>query len=75
MKTYFWIIVCSPFFLAWALMAVWCWRRWKAPERPICGGCGCQVDPDICCCGGRMEGHQPIGHRPQPLGCQCGRSL
>lgn len=37
-----------------------------------CGGCGCQIDPDVCGCGGSIS-HSPWeGHTPIPAGCQCG---
>lgn len=43
--------------------------------RPVCSGCGCEIDPEYCHCGDRMDNHDPMwsGHSPIPMGCQCGR--
>lgn len=41
--------------------------------RPVCHGCGNEVDPDSCGCGSRREDHDMgSGHGFVPLGCSCG---
>lgn len=42
--------------------------------RPVCHGCGNEVDRDYCWCGGRMDAHSPQndGHSPVSMGCTCG---
>lgn len=43
------------------------------PDRPICGGCKQEIDPDCCHCGSPMELHTwGDGHSPVPMGCICG---
>jgi hypothetical protein len=40
----------------------------------ICQGCGCEIDPKICWCGGVIEAHGiGDGHAPVPMGCNCHR--
>ncbi len=41
------------------------------PQRPVCRGCGNEIDPDTCHCGAsREQGHD--GHSFIPMGCTCG---
>ena len=44
-------------------------------KRPICPGCGQEIDPDVCHCGDLIKDHSnPMndGHSPIPMGCTCG---
>ena len=44
-------------------------------ERPICPGCGNQIDPTVCCCGSDVEYHHESENHPFiPMGCDCHRS-
>jgi hypothetical protein len=46
---------------------------WYPSEFPVCRGCGNQIDPTTCCCGGG-PGCNPMndGHSFVPMGCTCG---
>lgn len=45
------------------------------PARPLCAGCGQEIDPDCCGCGSPMDSHDMHeGHAPVPMGCDCFRS-
>lgn len=52
-------------------------RLSEGKESPVrrCGGCLNQIDPDCCCCGALLRGHDPmeLGHSFVPMGCDCGR--
>ena len=41
-------------------------------ELPTCSGCGKEIDPDTCCCGGPINGSFCDNHSPVPMGCICG---
>ena len=42
-------------------------------DRFTCKGCGNEIDPDVCCCGGEIKKHVfGDGHTPVPMGCTCG---
>lgn len=41
-------------------------------QMPICQGCGNEIDPDTCCCGGPANGAYCDNHSPVPMGCTCG---
>jgi len=44
-------------------------------DRPVCPGCGNEIDPDCCGCGDYKEGHDAmwLGHSFVPMGCDCMR--
>jgi len=44
--------------------------------RPVCEGCGQEIDPDCCGCGQSKESHAAAydaGHPFIPMGCDCYR--
>ena len=56
-----------------------CRKHWKEGvfgSFKKCGGCGYEIDPDICHCGTAYKDHNPYteGHNFVPMGCQCGYS-
>jgi len=45
-----------------------------AEKRPVCEGCGREIDPDCCGCGDSKEHHASAfsaGHPFVPMGCDC----
>lgn len=45
-------------------------------QHVTCDGCGKEIDPDCCGCGGSKEGHGNVineGHPFIPMGCDCFR--
>lgn len=43
--------------------------------RPKCGGCGQEIDPEVCGCGSSRQGHGwGDGHPFIPMGCDCMRA-
>ena len=42
--------------------------------RTQCGGCGCEIDPEMCWCGeGKHDAPGDGGHSFVPMGCDCHR--
>ena len=43
--------------------------------RPICEGCGEEIDPEVCGCGVEANRHSAWneGHVFVPMGCECSR--
>lgn len=49
----------------------------RTDQRVTCDGCGQEIDPDCCGCGGSKEGHGNVmneGHPFIPMGCDCYRA-
>jgi hypothetical protein len=48
----------------------------KETARPVCDGCGREIDPETCGCGSARVGHiyEFDGHPFIPMGCDCYRS-
>lgn len=48
----------------------------KETARPVCDGCGREIDPETCGCGSARVGHsyELDGHPFIPMGCDCYRS-
>lgn len=48
----------------------------KEPDRnPVCAGCGCATDPEVCWCGLEVDKHTILtspAHAVVLLGCRCG---